>query len=88
MRLKKTKPDIIKLVSCFNVREDGCPVMSHLVWCSILLTAACGRLFVVLASVHHLSLGALSDQVSAHAGNIFETMTWQRNKRERKGEAC
>lgn len=86
MRLKKPKtniikPDINSLVSFLNVRAGGCcPVMSHLVWRSILLTVASGRLFVVLANVHHLSLGALSDQVSAHAGNIFETMTWQRNK--------
>lgn len=47
---------------------------------SVLLTAASGRLFVVLASVHHLSLGALSDQVSAHAWNIFETMTWWKRR--------
>lgn len=62
--------------------------MSHLMWGSVLLTAASGRLFMVLASVHHLSLGALSDQVSAHAGNIFETMTWWRRREERKDEMC
>lgn len=59
--------------------------MSHLMWGSVLLTAASGRLFVVFADVHHLPLGALSDQVSAHARNIFETMTYQ-SRREDTGE--
>lgn len=59
--------------------------MSHLVWGSVLLTAAGGRLFVVFANVHHLPLGALSDQVSAHARNIFEAMTCQ-SSREKTGE--
>lgn len=56
--------------------------MSHLMWGPVLLAAASGRLFVVLADVHHLSLGALSDQVSAHAGNIFKTMTWWKSREE------
>lgn len=59
--------------------------MSHLMWGSVLFTAASGRLFVVFANVHHLTFGALSDQVSAHAGNIFETMTWS-SRREKTGE--
>lgn len=64
--------------------------MSHLMRGSVLLSAARGRLFVVLASVHHLSLGALSDQVSAHARNIFEAMTWWRRRggKKRQGEMC
>lgn len=45
---------------------------------SVLLPAASGGLSVVLADVHDLALGALSDQVSAHAGNIFKTVTWGR----------
>lgn len=49
--------------------------VSHLMWGSVLLSAASARLFVVFADVHNLPLGALSDQVSAHAGNIFKTMT-------------
>lgn len=53
---------------------------SHLVWGAVLLFAASRRLFVVFADVHHLSLGALPDQVSAHAGNILKSMTWG-NKR-------
>lgn len=52
--------------------------MFHLVWSSVLLPAAGGGLFVVLADVHNLSLGALSDQVSAYARNIFKTVTWRR----------
>ena len=55
---------------------------------SVLLPAASGRLLVVLADVHHLTLGALSDQVSAHAGDIFKTVTWWRGRDERKGETC
>lgn len=51
-------------------------VMAHLMRGSVLLTAASGWLLVVLAHVHHLSLGALSDQVPANAGDIFKTMTW------------
>lgn len=54
-------------------------------WCSVVLTAASARLFVVLANVHHLSLGALSDQVSAYARNIFKTMTWRRRTGEEEG---
>lgn len=59
---------------------------SHLVRGSILLAAASGRLLVVLAGVHHLTLGALSDQVPAHARDIFKTMTWwtRRHRKERK----
>lgn len=63
--------------------EDGwkeSTVISHLMRGPVLLTAASGGFFVVLASVHHLTLGALSDQVSAHAGNIFKTMTWWRRR--------
>lgn len=63
--------------------------MSHLMWGSVVLTAASARLFVVLANVHHLSLGALSDQVSAYARNIFKTMTWRRRRGEKKkNEMC
>lgn len=47
-------------------------------WGSVLLPGASGGLFVVLADVHNLPLGALSDQVSPHAGNIFKTVTWGR----------
>lgn len=61
--------------------------MPHLVGGSVLLAAASGRLLVVLACVH-LSLGALSDQVSAHAGNVFKTMTWKRRRGEGKCEMC
>lgn len=44
----------------------------------VLLADSSARLFVVLSRVHHLPLGALSDEVPAHAGNIFKTMTWKR----------
>ena len=57
-------------------------VMSHLMWRSVVLAATGGRLFVVLANMHHLSLGALSDQVSAYAGDIFKTMTWRTREEE------
>lgn len=53
-----------------------CEVLSHLMGGAILLATASGRLLVVLADVHHLVLGALPDQVSAHARNIFKAMTW------------
>lgn len=53
-------------------------VTFHLVWGSVLLPGASGGLFVVLADVHNLPLGALSDQVSAHGGNIFKSVTWGR----------
>lgn len=59
--------------------------MSHLMWGPVLLTAASGRLFMVFANVHHLPLGALSDQVPAHARNIFKAMTCQ-SRREETGE--
>lgn len=55
-------------------------VTSHLVRGSVVLTAATGWLCVVFADVHHLSLGAFSDPVSAYAWNIFKTMTWQRRR--------
>lgn len=55
-------------------------VAFHLMWGSVLLPCASGGLFVVLADVHNLPLGALSDQVSAHARNIFKTVTWGKNK--------
>lgn len=61
-------------------------MISHLVWSSVLFTAATGRLFVVFANVHDLPLGALSDQVSAHAGNIFKAVAWQRRRQVRSGE--
>lgn len=51
--------------------------MSHLMWGPVLLPGTGAGFFVVLADVHNLSLGALSDQVSAHAGNIFKTVTWR-----------
>lgn len=57
----------------------------HLMWCSVLLPGASGGLFVVLADVHDLPLGALSDQVSAHAGNIFKTVTWGRRGGRNRG---
>lgn len=50
---------------------------SHLVRGSVLLAAASGRLLVVFAHVHHLSLGALSDQVPAHAGDILKAVAWR-----------
>lgn len=58
---------------------------SHLVRRSVLLAAASGRLLVVLAHVHHLSLGALSDQVSAHAGDILKAVAWQGEGRGGRG---
>lgn len=58
---------------------------SHLVRGSVLLAAASGRLLVVLAHVHHLTLGALSDQVPAHAGNILEAVAWQGEGRGGRG---
>lgn len=47
-------------------------------WGPVLLPGASGGFFVVLADVYNLSLGALSDQVSAHARNIFKTVAWRR----------
>lgn len=54
------------------------PFGFHLMWGPVLLPGASGGLFVVLADVHNLPLGALSDQVSAHARNIFKTVAWRR----------
>lgn len=54
---------------------------SHLVRGPVLLAAASGRLLVVLAHVHHLSLGALSDQVPAHAGDILKAVACQGEER-------
>lgn len=58
---------------------------SHLVRGSVLLAAASGRLLVVLAHVHHLSLGALSDQVPAHAGDILKAVACQGEGRAGRG---
>lgn len=54
------------------------PFGFHLMWGPVLLPGASGGFFVVLADVYNLSLGALSDQVSAHARNIFKTVAWRR----------
>lgn len=59
---------------------------SHLVRGPVLLAAASGGLLVVLAHVHHLSLGALSDQVSAHAGDILKAVAWQGEGRGGRGQ--
>lgn len=53
---------------------------SHLVRGAVLLSTASRWLFVVLADVHHLALGALSDEVSTHARDILEPMTWSKKK--------
>lgn len=55
-------------------------VTSHLVRRAVLLSAAGGCLLVIFARVHHLTLGALSDQMSANARNIFEAVTCRRGE--------
>lgn len=77
--------DVKYCMSLLNAREC---VMFHLMWGSVLLAGASGRLFVVFPSVHHLSLGALSDQVSAHARDIFKTMTWWSIEEKSRGVRC
>jgi hypothetical protein len=48
---------------------------AHLMWGPVLFLAAYAGLLVVLADMHHLALGALSDQVSPYPRDILKTMT-------------
>ena len=47
---------------------------AHLMWGPVLFLAACAGLLVVLADMHHLAFGALSDQVSPYPRDILKTM--------------
>lgn len=53
-------------------------VISHLVWGAVLLSTAGRGLLVIFPNVHHLPLGALSDEVPPHSGYIFKPMTCRR----------
>lgn len=65
------------LQNVFKMKIQKRPFGFHLMWGPVLLPGASGGFFMVLADVYNLSLGALSDQVSAHARNIFKTVAWR-----------
>lgn len=48
---------------------------THLMWGTVQLAAVGTRLLVVFADVHHLTLVALPDQVTAHRRHILKPVT-------------
>lgn len=51
-------------------------VRTYLVRCAVNFAAACAQLGVIFIDVHYGGFGAFPHQVSSHARNVFETVSW------------
>lgn len=55
----------------------GISVWNYLVWCAVDFATAGARLSVIFIDVHYGRFGAFPHQVSPHARNVLETVSWE-----------